>query len=247
MWRSIALFLLLASVAVSAQTKAFTKTPGKIPQPETTASDSSVRELLSNSQIRVVRVDLEPGKSTRIARHEYDFVVVALTESNFKFDGPSNSIKMAMQPNEIQVMKGHWPHQVVNSGVRPIHLIEVEVKHGIAPEQALCGLNASTCTESKFAYEKSGGYVSGTLFETPSIKLSRVEIDPNAAFPEHGHKGGHVMIALTDQQLTNAIVGGDVTEIAGHPGDPTWLGGGIVHKLQNHGAQKTQFLVIECK
>lgn len=244
MKRVIAYLLLV--VAGMAQTKSFTKSPAKVPQPELTVSDPAIRVVLSNSQVRVVSIDLAPHASTQTTRRDYDFILLSLNQSEFDFVG-ANTVHMSMQPNELQVLNGRWSHRVVNSGDNAIHLVLVEVKRGISPEQAICGLNAKTCTESRFAYEKTGGYVSGTLFETPSIKLSRVEIDPDATMPEHGHKGSEVLVALTDQQLSNAVMGGDVSDIRGRAGDATWLAGNMVHQVRNRGASKVQFLEIECK
>jgi quercetin dioxygenase-like cupin family protein len=245
--RILLVFLLSALSLGYSQTKSFTKSPTTLPQPEIAQPDPQVRLLLSNSQVRVSRIDLEPGRSTITQRHEHDFIVVSLTESTFEFAGPANSVQNTMHAQEIQVMKGPWAYRIVNQGPNPLHVVEIEIKHGISPENAICGLNTKTCMESRFEYSDANRYTSGTLFETPYVKLAKVEIDPNSAMAEHGHKGDHVMIALTEERLTNSVVGGNTNDIVGQPGNATWIEGGIVHRLSNQTTRKVMFLTIECK
>lgn len=225
----------------------FTEAPRKVPLPPANNRDAHVREMFANSQVRAVRIDLEAGESTATAQHDRDFVIVSIGDSDFEFIGPVNSVPMSMHDSEVQVLKGHWPHRVHNKSQRALHLVEIEVARGIVPERAVCGLNAPSCRESRFAYNEHDRYTTGTLFETPTIKLAKVEIDPQSDMPEHGHPGDHVMIALTDASLTSTEVGGASKDFNGHPGDAMWLAGGMVHSLANHGAQKASFLTIDCK
>jgi mannose-6-phosphate isomerase-like protein (cupin superfamily) len=144
-------------------------------------------------------------------------------------------------------MKGHWPHRVVNKANTPLHLIEVESVRDISPENAVCGLAAQSCTGAQFSKDESTDYIESTLFITPSMRLAKIEIGPSAGTREHGHTTNHLMIALNDQQLTNAIVAGATTQIDSHAGDATWFDGGIVHKIVNRGTQPAKFLTIEWK
>jgi quercetin dioxygenase-like cupin family protein len=152
-----------------------------------------------------------------------------------------------MKNEETQVLTGHWPHRVVNKAAHPLHLVEVEITKGIAPERALCGLNGQSCIKNRFAYNDTDKYVTSVLFETPTVRLGKVEIDPNAGMPEHGHTSDHLMVALTDELLTNAVVGQGSSTIEGHPGDAQWLKGDMVHKLTNQGSGTARFLTIEWK
>jgi hypothetical protein len=131
--------------------------------------------MIANSQVHAVRIDLEPGESTAMSQHDRDFVIVSIGDSDFEFIGPVNTVPMSMHDSEVEVLKGHWPHRVHNRSQHALHLVEIEVARGIAPERAVCGLNAPSCRESRFAYNDHDRYTAGTLFETPTIKLAKVE------------------------------------------------------------------------
>jgi quercetin dioxygenase-like cupin family protein len=231
-----------------AQTKSFNTVPSKGPaMPVEMAHESKAKQLVANGQLRAYRIDLAPGAQTDVDRHEHDFLVISLGNNQFEFTGSGNAYPLSMNDGEVEVMKGHWAHKVVNKSQKELHLVEVEVVREIAPEHAICGLNAQACMGAKFAVKDDTNYVESPLFETASVRLGRTEIAAGKGMPEHGHRGSHLMIALNDQQLTSAAVAGEIKEITSHPGDALWLDGGIVHRVMNRGAQPARFLTVECK
>jgi quercetin dioxygenase-like cupin family protein len=225
----------------------FTTAPTKAPQPIVETREPHTTQLFSNNEARVVRIDLDPNASTAMARHAHNFILVSLGDNDFELAGQANSVPMSLKNEETQVITGNWPHKVVNKASHPLHLIEIEIAKGIVPEQAICGLNGASCISSKFAYNDNEKYVTSLLFETPTIKVGKVEIDPSSGMPEHGHTSSHLMVALTDEQLTNSVVGQGSSAIEGHPGDAQWLAGDIVHKLTNQGTGRARFLTVEWK
>lgn len=245
--KPLLLVLFLIGCALSQEKSRFTSSPAKTPQPIVESRDSHTTQLFSNAQARVVRIDLDAKASTEMARHPHDFILVSLGDNDFELTGPANSVPFSLKNEETQVITGNWPHKVVNKSSHPLHLIEVEVVKGIAPDRALCGLNGSSCISSKFAYNDNEKYVMSVLFETPTIKVGKIEIDANSGMPEHGHTSSHLMVALTDEQLTNSVVGQGSSAIEGHPGDAQWLAGDMVHKLTNQGSGRARFLTIEWK
>jgi hypothetical protein len=240
--------LFCATIAAAQSSKAFTEAPTRAPQPVVElAHDVHAHQLLANSQVRVYRIELGAGAETALDRHDHDFLIISLGANDFEIAGPGNAFPMSMADAEVQVMKGHWPHRIVNKSKSPLRLVEIETIHEISPEHAVCGLTAQSCTGAKFAKDDNTNYVESTLFITPSMRLAKVQIEPAAGMPEHGHTSAHLMIALNDQQLTNAIVAGATSAIEVHAGDPTWFSGDIVHRIVNHGTQPARFLTIEWK
>jgi uncharacterized cupin superfamily protein len=246
--RALLFSTLLLATAYSQTGKAFTDAPTRAPQPPVElAHDVHVRQLLANSQVRVFRIELPPGQETAMDRHDHDFLLISLGSNDFELAGPGNAFPMTMADAEVQVMKGHWPHRLVNKSKSPLRLLEVETIREISPEHAICGLITQSCTGAKFAKDDTSNYVESTLFITPTFRLAKVEIGPAAGMPEHGHTSAHLMIALNDQELTNAIVAGTTTKIAAQAGSPTWVAGDIVHRLVNTGSQPARFLTVEWK
>jgi len=241
--------VIFVSLFATAQTgTSFTNSPVRAPQPPIElAHDNHVHQLLANSSVRVYRIDLAAGAETALDRHDHDFLVLSLGSNDFELAGPGNAYPITMNDSEVQVLKGHWPHRIVNKSKDALHLIEIESTADISPESAICGLVAQSCTGAKFAKDDNNNYVESTLFITPSMRLAKVEIQPAAGMPEHGHTSSHLMIALNDQQLTNAIVAGTTSAIDAHAGDPTWVNGDIVHRIINKGRQSARFLTVEWK
>jgi len=242
------MFVLGSVVGCVAQTKSFTNAPMKAPSLTVDiAHEPSAKTLVANGTMRAYRIELAPGAETSVDRHEHDFLLVSIGENKFEFVGTGNAYAMQMSDGEVQVMKGHWAHRVVNKSDRLLRIIEVEVVREIEPEKAMCGLNAKSCMGSKFAESDDTSYVESPLFETATVRLGRTEIGPGKGMPEHGHRGNHLMIALNDQQITNAVVAGDIAQLAERPGDAVWLEGGIVHRVMNRGTDAARFLTLEVK
>src|SRR5690348_4083668 len=101
--------------------------------------------MITNSQVRVSRIDLDPGAATQVGPSDYDQLIVSLGRNDFDLVGPVNSIAMSMADDEVEVIKGHWPHRLQNKSTSALHVVVVEVKHGVSPERALCGLNGPSC------------------------------------------------------------------------------------------------------
>jgi quercetin dioxygenase-like cupin family protein len=230
------------------QSQAFTKEPSKAPAlPLEMSQEPRAKQLIANRRVRAYRIDLPAGGATGVDRHDHDFLVISLGNSQFEFAGSGNAYAMDMRDGEVEVMKGHWAHRVVNKSQQELHLVEVEVVGEISPEHATCGLNAQACVGAKFAVKDDTNYVESPLFETATVRLGKVEIAAGKGTPEHGHRGDHLMVALNDQQLTNAVVAGDILEIRAGPGDAAWMNAGIVHRVINRGNAPARFLTVECK
>lgn len=249
--RSLLLLLPLVCALLESgicQTKSFTRSPEKVPNLTVDmANEPRAKQLLSNREVRAYRIDLEPGAQTGVDRHEHDFLVISLGDNQFEFVGAQNAFAMAMMDGEVQVLKGHWAHRIVNRSQKALHLVEVEIEKEINPENAICGLGGKSCVGAKFASKDDTNYVESRLFETASVRLGKVEIAPGKGMPEHGHPSNHLMIALNDQQVVNAVVAGNIVELQAHAGDAAWIEGGIVHRIMNRGTQPARFLTIECK
>ena len=238
----------LRDCGCSAVEPSFTEAPTLVPQPPVELThDAHVRQMLANSQARVYRIELPANGQTALGRHDHDFLIISLGGNQFELAGSGDTYPMTMSDGEVQVMKAHWAHRVINKSKTPLHLVEVETMQDITPERAVCGLVAQSCTGARFAKDDKTNYIESTLFVTPSMRLAKVEIGPTAGMPEHGHTKAHLMIALNDQQLTNAIVAGATSAVDAHAGDPTRLSGDIVHRVVNKGRQPARFLTIEWK
>ena len=99
------------------------------------------------------------------------------------------------------------------------------------------------CTDAQFGKTDEGTYATSTLFRTPKVKLTKVELGPGGVLKRHGHSGSELLIALTPIHLKDDA-GSDIKknrgEIQAYPA-------GTDHQLQNLGSDAARFLELELK
>jgi len=206
--------------------------------------DPCYRRLASVDRLTAFSVAIPPRGTTLITPHPHDHVLIAISSINLEATGPSGiSYPVRLADEEMQVMKGGWSHRLTNLADAPAQLLEIDVQNGIAPERALCGLAASPCTGAQFGKTDEGTYATSTLFRTPKVKLTKVELGPGGVLEKHGHSGSELLIALTPIHLKDDA-GSDIKknrgEIQAYPA-------GTDHQLQNLGSDAARFLELELK
>jgi len=86
-------------------------------------------------------------------------------------------------------------------------------------------------------------YTNGTLFETPKVKLTKVELGPGGILPRHGHSGSKLLIALTRIHFidgTGSDIERDLGETQAYPAATN-------HEIKNIGPETARFLELEVK
>jgi quercetin dioxygenase-like cupin family protein len=143
----------------------------------------------------------------------------------------------------ISACDAGWPHRLTNVSDKTARLLEIEVQYNIAPERALCGLAASPRTDDRFGKTEERTYSSSTLFETPKVKLAKVELGPGGLLEKHRHSGSRLLIALTTIHLTDGTgsdIERDLGETQAYPADTD-------HQIRNIGAATARFLEFGLK
>ena len=221
----------------NAESKALVHTP---PMPV----DPCYRRLASTDKLTAFSVAIPPHGTTLITPHPHDHVVIAVSSINLEATGPSGiSYPVRLSDEEMQVMKGGWSHRLTNLADAPAQLLEIDVQNGIAPERALCGLAASPCTDARFGKNDEGAYATSTLFKTPKVKLTKIELGPGGVLERHGHSGSELLIALTPIQLKDDAG----SNIEKNRGEIKAYPAGTDHQLQNMGSSVARFLELELK
>src|SRR5256885_11731524 len=210
-------------------------------------ADACFHRLLTNTHVRAFEVEIAPHQATELNHHGHDYLIIALGDNDIAASGPGNQFSMGMQFGEMQVLKGGWPHRIANKADGPARFLELEIMQDIAPERAICGLGASACTDGKFGKTDEGSYSRSTLFDTEKAKLSRIDLGSGGWLPQHGHKGGQVLIGLSELQLEDSVVGGRTEQVQLKPGAVQYYDGNIVHEVKNLSKEPAKFLELELK
>lgn len=211
----------------------------------TEPADPCFRQVMENKQVRVYRVEVAARESTGLNSHRHDYVVLSLGKSDFEVSGSGNSFPVQLEDGEMQVLKGGWPHRVINHADTPLRLIELEVLTGIHPEQPVCGLGGRPCRDGKFATNQLGSFTQSTLFETDTVKLARLDLAAGSVSAQHHHPTSHLLLALDDSHLKDES---DLTkDLNLKPGELAWYDPNVMHSLRNLASRNVRLITLEFK
>jgi hypothetical protein len=206
-----------------------------------TGFDPALRLTIDNSQVRVFRLDLATNGSAEVSRGIRDYVLLSLTGGALEVGPPGRSYSLDMQPGEPAVLKGGWPHTLRSHSGQPSSWVLLELRSPLAPEKAVCGLAAARCTQFRFGKTDEGEYDESLLFETASVRLSRLELGGGASLPTHHDRMDHVVVPLGNSRVQ--INGGEIISKAG---EPIWVRGGFP-EFRNTSGQPSRFVILEIK
>lgn len=208
-------------------------------KPSHAGNDPHVRSVFEGNNVAALRVDIGPHESTLMYTHRHDYILIAITAGRFDAAGSSNSFTLEMNEGEMQVMKGNWPHRLVNRSESRIQLIELDVLRGIDPEHAICGLTGPPCAAIRFGSTADGSYSIGVLFETPKVKLKRIEIGPAGLAPKNAISSDAVVVRV-DHHCAGLVEARNVEN----------CGSMVIRspdRLSNSGTEAAHYLVLETK
>ncbi|MGV9407115.1 cupin domain-containing protein [Streptomyces sp. NPDC003674] len=93
----------------------------------TTTARASVQH--EGERVRVTRWDFEPGQSTGRHVHEYDYVVVPVTDGRTDVIGPDGTVTPSrLRAGESYARPAGGEHEVVNAGSSALAFVEIELK-----------------------------------------------------------------------------------------------------------------------
>ena len=79
-------------------------------------------------EARVTRWHLPPGSATGHHRHEYDYVIVPVTDGTMTIVSSAGRAPIAIQAGVSYFRKAGVEHDVLNETARDIVFVEVEIK-----------------------------------------------------------------------------------------------------------------------
>ncbi len=84
--------------------------------------------LIDNDRVRVTRWGFPPGAATGWHRHEYDYVIVPLTDGTIRLVEPDGERDSELTTGAPYFREAGVEHDVVNANDRAFTFIEVELK-----------------------------------------------------------------------------------------------------------------------
>jgi len=90
--------------------------------------DATSTVLIDNDRVRVTRWDFAPGAATGWHRHEYDYVIVPLTDGKLKLVEPDGDRDSKLETGAPYFRETGVEHDVVNTNDHEFAFIEIETK-----------------------------------------------------------------------------------------------------------------------
>ncbi len=203
--------------------------------------EAKLKVAIDNPEVKVFRLELPPHGSAPVGREMRDYVLVSVSGGSVEVGGAGNSFRLDMAAGEPVVLKGGWPHTIRSRSERETRWVLVETAKALEPEKAECGLGGPNCTKFRFGKTDEGEYDESLLFETNSVRLSRLQLGRATNLPTHRDRLDHVVVPLTDCRLE--VNGGEVSPTAG---ESIWVRGGFP-EFRNTGGQPVRMVMVEIK
>ena len=83
------------------------------------------------------------------------------------------------------------------------------------------------------------------LFVKDGVRVSEVNLEPDAVVPSHHHDGPHLLVAVSDLDLRSDVEGSGPMPSKVKAGDIKWVPGGYTHTVTNVGKSPARFVTLE--
>jgi quercetin dioxygenase-like cupin family protein len=83
---------------------------------------------LENERVRVTRWRFAPGEATGWHRHEYDYVIVPVTDGTLLLDDGASQVEAELVAGRPYFRPAGIEHDVANGGDAELVFVEVELK-----------------------------------------------------------------------------------------------------------------------
>lgn len=195
-----------------------------------------------NKRVSASRLELKPGETTPLHVHAQDTVVV------FVSDGPTEqrvegqpAAKDMVHAGLTRFRSGPFTHAVRNDAKTPLRAVVLAFseRQGRSEKPAKPKRSRYCNPGSKTACVEEKG-----LFCTAKVCLEDVTIAPGAVTTRHSHATDHMLVAVSDYELSDEVEGKGRMGRSRKSGEVEYIPAGITHQLTNTGKAPARFIVI---
>jgi hypothetical protein len=228
--------VLLLTTFLNAQSK---------PEVEITAEPHH-HQTFANAQVRVFIAELPPHAETQMHWHRHDYIYVTLGDSEVANTVQGKDpVTVKLQDGQTGFLSGNFAHVARNLRDQPFRIVNIELLQDDK-------LRASS---GKWDEERGLDILHGgtkeILFVKDGVRVSEIELQPDAAVPSVHPSHPLLLIAVTDLDLytTDPRTHGshEPSAIPRHfaAGDSLWLPYGFGRPLTNAGHHPAKFVTLE--
>ncbi len=213
---------------------------GQVPTPVPDREVPQRKEILRNHRVTVSLLELAPGESTPMHQQDHDMLVV------FVNGGRARETVLGHKPEEDKMAVGEarfrsagYADAIKNEGAGPLRVVMVEFADPQGKMERV-GTAFHYCNPGSTAEcvdEKS-------LFCTVRVCVADVTIAPGAVTTKHSHATDHMLVAVSDYELTDEVEGKGTVVRSQKSGEVEYMPAGITHRQTNTGPAPARFTVI---
>src|ERR1700730_83923 len=213
---------------------------GQVPVPIPDSEVPQRKEILRNHRVTVSLLELATGEATPMHQHDRDMLAVFVDGGrtrNTVLGHKAAADKMTV--GEARFLNAGYAHATKNEGAGRLRVVIVEFadpqgkmeKGGTASHYCNPG-TTTACVDEK------------QLFCTAKVCVEDVSIAPGAVTTKHSHTTDHMLVAVSDYDLTDQVEGKGTVVRTRKSGEVEYIPAGITHRITNTGQAPARFTVI---
>jgi quercetin dioxygenase-like cupin family protein len=197
------------------------------------------KEIFKNNRVNVSLVNIAVGETTPVHKHSRDFISVYLSGDHLQqtVSGEKPDTQK-IEAGEVRFRNAGYTHSTKNVGTAPFQAVMVEFADAQGPSKKVhkkshtCTPNSKLCVDEK------------ELFCTDKVCVEDVEMAPGSVTVRHSHATDHMLVAVSDYELTDEVEGKGTVVRRHKSGEVEYIPAGITHRLTNTGKERARFTVI---
>ena len=200
---------------------------------------------LQNDFVKVFKVEVSPGDSIVLHRHDQDTIAIAVGDQEVTIGIPGKpDVHQKNADAQVRLQRGGYVHSTRVDGKTPYHTVAVELLHPQTNFHNLCVevLPSQPLNCPEVASKASAPFNSQPLLESKETRARLVRVLPHQSMPLVGFPASQLIVALDAASIS---VGPSKESVeALQPADFVWIDGGHRRVYQNQTEKETRFIQI---
>jgi hypothetical protein len=206
--------------------------------------------VFENAQVRVFNVDVAPHTDTLMHWHHHDYIYVMLGASEVvNAVKGKDPVTTKLQDGQAGFAPGNFAH-IVHNGSQPFRNLTIELRQDDKLHKSSPHWDPAHPEDDRGLDVLNGG-TKEILFVKDGVRVSQLELQPDAAVPSVHPSYPLLLIALTDLDLyttdprTHGPPQPDAIPRHFQAGGSVWLSHGFGRPITNAGARNAKFVTLE--
>ena len=199
------------------------------------------KTLLQNDRVRVFLAEIPPHQQTGLHRHSRDYLAIELVDGRITNSREGVApVEQRFHAGDLHVAKAGFSHVVRNDADTLFRSTDIEftepqgdVQPSKQPPSRYCNPGSKTaCVTETY------------VLCTAKVCVSDVTLGEGAKTTRHTHTTDHMLVAVTDYELTDQVEGKGQIVRTQKSGGVEYVPAGITHQLVNTSKGPVRFIVV---